>query len=112
MAYDNWKTTNPDDNELGSARQRAPCSKCGDDIYEDDGHIVECFETTGKILCVSCWDGVCEAEFRKGALMRHELPPGECVACDAYRGQMHPSHDASPNCESGKRDHCSCEACF
>ena len=67
MAYDNWKTTNPADETLGSRKQHKP---------------------------------------------RHELPPGECVACDADRGQMHPSHDASPNCESGKRNHCSCDACF
>lgn len=64
MTYDNWKTTNPDDAEIGSARQRAAC-QCGDEIDEDDGHLVESFETTGKILCVSCWDDICEAEFRK-----------------------------------------------
>ena len=23
-----------------------------------------------------------------------------------------PPHDASPNCESGKREHCSCDVCF
>ena len=68
MTYDNWKTTNPADDELGSREQRPR--------------------------------------------HRHEAAPGECVECDKYRGQMHPSHDASPNCESGKRAHCTCSACF
>lgn len=27
-------------------------------------------------------------------------------------GEMGPYHDASPNCESGKRHHCSCDTCF
>ena len=52
------------------------CANCTDEIDEDDGHLVECFETTGKLLCASCWEGVCEAEFRKGiprpALMAEE----------------------------------------
>lgn len=41
------------------------CANCTDEIEDDDGHLVECFETTGKILCASCWEGICEAEFRK-----------------------------------------------
>jgi hypothetical protein len=27
-------------------------------------------------------------------------------------GGMGPYHDASPNCESGSRTHCTCDTCF
>jgi len=46
---------------------------------------------------------------------RHKCEPGACVYCDREReagNSFHPSHDASPRCESGKRPHCSCSACF
>lgn len=46
---------------------------------------------------------------------RHKLEPGQCPYCDREREQgndFHPSHDASQNCESGKRAHCSCDTCF
>lgn len=31
------------------------CQACEDEL-EDNGHVVECFEETGKILCESCWE--------------------------------------------------------
>jgi hypothetical protein len=41
------------------------------------------------------------------------MPPGVCNYCDQNRGtSMFPSHDASPNCESGKWPHCTCDVCF
>lgn len=46
---------------------------------------------------------------------RHKAPLGECKFCDEMRGvatDFHPSHDASPRCESGKHAHCSCDICF
>lgn len=46
---------------------------------------------------------------------RHKVPAGACVTCDQERARgsdFHPSHDASPRCESGKRAHCSCDLCF
>lgn len=46
---------------------------------------------------------------------RHKLEPGQCDYCDTlprFGNDFHPSHDASPRCESGKRDHCSCDTCF
>jgi hypothetical protein len=46
---------------------------------------------------------------------RHKVPAGECKYCDAERAEEnehHPSHDASERCESGKRNHCSCDACW
>ncbi len=47
---------------------------------------------------------------------RHKLVPGECKSCDREREEgavwAHPSHDASPRCESGKRPHCTCDMCW
>jgi len=46
---------------------------------------------------------------------RHLAPEGECSECDRYRANgisFHPSHTASSSCESGKRAHCTCDACF
>jgi hypothetical protein len=41
------------------------------------------------------------------------LPGGECKFCDEHRGdEMMPPHDASSRCESGKRNHCTCDTCF
>ena len=40
---------------------RAPlCKRCRAEIDEASGHIVEAFETTGELICESCWDQVCE----------------------------------------------------
>jgi hypothetical protein len=42
---------------------------------------------------------------------RHKLP-----GCSYCKGEgantFHPPHDASDRCESGKRNHCSCDRCF
>ena len=37
-----------------------------------------------------------------------------CSTCatDPNREKLMPPHDASNQCESGKRDHCSCDTCF
>jgi hypothetical protein len=46
---------------------------------------------------------------------RHKAEPGECTFCDQMRAEgreWHPDHDASRNCQSGKRAHCSCDTCF
>ena len=51
---------------------------------------------------------------------RTMLAPGECSYCDRERtrntadgyGPFMPPHDASPNCESGKHNHCTCDTCF
>lgn len=46
---------------------------------------------------------------------RHKAEPGECPTCDRERAKnsdFHPPHDASPRCESGKHNHCSCDTCF
>lgn len=37
-----------------------------------------------------------------------------CSFCEEIKqnGGFGPSHDASNGCESGKRDHCTCDTCF
>lgn len=35
-----------------------------------------------------------------------------CAFCQKNKGKMAPPHFASPNCESGKHNHCTCDACF
>lgn len=47
------------------------------------------------------------------ARLRYRRPAGECPTCDHYRNDdMMPSHTASDRCESGKRNHCTCDTCF
>jgi hypothetical protein len=44
-----------------------------------------------------------------------QAPPGECSYCDAERARgntFFPSHDASPRCQSGRHNHCTCDTCF
>lgn len=46
---------------------------------------------------------------------RHAAPLGECKYCDGERQRQNaffPPHDASHRCESGKREHCTCDTCF
>jgi hypothetical protein len=45
---------------------------------------------------------------------QHRAPEGECSLCDKARatGGMETSHDASKRCQSGGRNHCSCDTCF
>lgn len=47
---------------------------------------------------------------------RHKIKAwGECTFCDRERlaeNDFYPSHDASTNCESGGKSHCSCDVCF
>lgn len=37
-----------------------------------------------------------------------------CSECDLVQrhGGFGPPHDASPRCESGKHEHCTCDGCF
>ncbi len=49
-----------------------------------------------------------EAEERFGSDLGH---PG-CKTCRNVSVFGGPSHDASPNCRSGRHSHCSCDTCF
>lgn len=59
-------------------------------------------------------------EEQRAMTRRQKAPKGECKTCDAERLDerqrcrvaFHPPHDASPRCESGGRNHCSCDVCF
>lgn len=59
-----------------------------------------------------------EAQFAPHGAVRvraRRAPVGECPACDSYRNagiKHHPSHEASPRCESGAKPHCTCDVCF
>lgn len=45
------------------------------------------------------------------AIKRAEIDA--CPTCAARKpGEMMPPHFASPNCESGRHNHCSCDLCF
>jgi hypothetical protein len=35
-----------------------------------------------------------------------------CKYCQENKGQMHPPHFASANCQSGRHNHCTCDTCF
>lgn len=35
-----------------------------------------------------------------------------CKACQENKGKFYPHHFASNSCESGKRNHCTCDICF
>jgi len=45
----------------------------------------------------------------------HKAPVGKCAYCDHQRqlkAEFHPSHRASQRCQSGGRNHCTCDTCF
>jgi len=35
-----------------------------------------------------------------------------CKQCEENKGKIYPDHFANKQCESGKRDHCTCDVCF
>ena len=46
---------------------------------------------------------------------RQTAEPGQCAYCDrcvAGGETMFPAHDAYHGCESGKRNHCTCDMCW
>lgn len=43
---------------------------------------------------------------------REEIANCEYCKKIAAEGGFGPSHFASPNCQSGRRPHCSCDLCF
>lgn len=48
---------------------------------------------------------------------RHLIENGtwdpDCTYCRQHTpGEMMPSHTASPRCQSGGRNHCTCDTCF
>jgi hypothetical protein len=54
-------------------------------------------------------------EARQRPRRRSRAPIGECAYCDELRADgahFAPPHDASPDCQSSKHSHCSCDTCF
>jgi hypothetical protein len=41
-----------------------------------------------------------------------EIEASRCLYCEETGGKFRPPHKASNRCESGKRDHCTCDICF
>jgi hypothetical protein len=53
------------------------------------------------------------AEYQKGYKAGFkDAEIDNCPTCIKYKGQMMPPHSASPKCESGGHNHCSCDICF
>jgi hypothetical protein len=47
------------------------------------------------------------------ATMIRRIPLGECSYCDKWGDDpTMPRHTASGRCESGQRNHCTCDTCF
>ncbi len=54
-------------------------------------------------------------EEKKRVRRRDLADEGECWYCDKLREDgvsFFPWHDASMNCQSGRRAHCTCDTCF
>jgi hypothetical protein len=52
---------------------------------------------------------------RQAATYFQFAPEGECSYCDRARATgdlMMPPHTASPRCESGNHNHCTCDRCY
>lgn len=59
--------------------------------------------------------GASDARITKVYKGTQVLRDADCPIClPAMQGveKMVPYHEASPRCESGKRNHCSCDTCF
>ena len=68
----------------------------------------DCLECPNAVEGATCYDvATCSPRRR-----RHKLSPGKCAICDRETNDFHPSHDPSSRCESGKRNHCTCDVCF
>lgn len=67
------------------------------------------------VMCPSCGEALTVGNIYADDLSRCSNCIDEmtnCSYCQEMKGKMHPSHFASFNCESGKRNHCTCDACF
>lgn len=59
------------------------------------------------------WEALTRDE--RQVAMGRLAPVGECVSCDRARESsdtMAPRHTASDRCQSGKRNHCTCDTCY
>jgi len=54
--------------QLGETVMTDGCRTCQEckDAFGDTGHVVECFEVTGQILCPDCWETFCDGQHDAG----------------------------------------------
>ena len=60
------------------------------------------------------WYTMSDKEAKRSAVVyRRRQWVKDCAYCAEHKpSDFFPAHDASNNCESGKRDHCTCDTCF
>lgn len=54
----------------------------------------------------------CTTHDRLWAIDDDEVCSAVCPTCVKFKDQLVPPHYASPKCESGRYNHCSCGICF
>lgn len=67
------------------------------------------------VICPSCKDELHVGNINANDLSRCGNCLDEienCKYCQNSKGTMHPNHFASSRCESGRRNHCTCDTCF
>lgn len=70
--------------------------------FHDHRHMPVAAEERSMIWCATC-----DARLTRGARV------AGCRTCDTTpAGAMMPPHFASPQCESGHGNHCTCNTCF
>lgn len=65
--------------------------------------------------CESCSKSVDTKNYHPNSKMCrkcHNKAINNCKTCQEYKREIYPNHFASSNCESGKRNHCTCDTCF
>lgn len=66
-------------------------------------------------MCIAADNGLVYSEayaYSQWDLWNSRIEIEECEYCNKYKGHMAPNHFASRMCKSGKRNHCTCDACF
>lgn len=87
----------------------AQCSECAGE------GVIEVEYVTGGVNSHGPWQGYktskekCYACDGTGFLFTEK----DCSFCDEHGSSpLMPSHTASPHCESGKKNHCTCDICY
>lgn len=71
------------------------CGECGDGIYAEEGHLVECFERFGAILCEDCFAEASEDD-------EDDEDDGCCPACSACPGFI--GAECDETCDHAKKE--------
>lgn len=98
MTDDPYITTQtPLKHNWGSHKGITYCINCG--VASVDSHI-------------NCTVSDAQRIERESKNQSRQLEENNCGYCRDNKGKMHPPHNASSHCESGKKNHCSCDRCF